>query len=161
VNDVEIRPAQPADIPKLAAFLVGMEHEHGGATNAIDVARDLERLHAGPEFLLAVAADGAIAGLAAYSLLYPSSGSGLSQLLYLKELHVAPDFRRQGLARKLMARLAKIARERGCPRLGWTTGHDNIAAQGLYDGLGAERAEWLLSYRLGGEALERLAELAD
>jgi len=158
---IEIRTAQDSDIPALARFMAQMEAELGKAAPIDQVERDLRQRPAGVEFLVATSDQAALAGLASFSMLYPSSGSGLSQLLYLKELYVAPPFRRQGIARRLMGRLAVIARERGCPRLGWNTPRDNTAAQALYDGLGADRAEWLLTYRLGGDALEALAASAD
>ncbi len=158
---IEIRPAAPGDIPALAEFLTEIVREHGVSMDAPAVERDLRQLHPGQEFLLAIGQDGAVAGLAAYSVLYPSTGAGLTPLLFLKELHVAPARRRHRIASRLMAQLARIARDRGCPRVGWNTPRDNVGAQSLYDGLGADRAEWLLSYRLSGEALDRLAASAD
>jgi ribosomal protein S18 acetylase RimI-like enzyme len=161
VSEIEIRAAGPADIPALAEFLCQVEREEtGAATDRDQVAGELRALRPGPEFLLAIGAGGRIMGAAAFAMLWPSLGHGLSAMLYLKELHVAEPFRRQGVGKALMAGLARIARGRGCPRLGWTTPHENAAAQALYDGLGAQRAEWLLSYRLSGEALDQLAARA-
>jgi ribosomal protein S18 acetylase RimI-like enzyme len=156
---VEVRPAREADVPALARFLVEMEAEESGSgLDAATVERDLRALEPGPGFLIALADGGRIVGYAAHAMLYPSMGHGLAPLLFLKELAVSSDFRRRGVATRLMRSLARLARERGCTRLGWNTPRDNLAAQALYDGLGSERAEHLLSYRLGGKALDRLAD---
>lgn len=135
-------------------------HEAGcaqGVDKAVAaIASDLRHRPAGVEFLVAVAAD-AVAGFASYSMLYPSTGAGLTALLYLKELYVVVPFRRQGIATLLIGRIAQIASLRNCPRVAWTVSKQNTAAQALYDSLGAQRADWLLTYRLSGEALGKLA----
>jgi ribosomal protein S18 acetylase RimI-like enzyme len=58
-----------------------------------------------------------------------------------------------------MARLAAIARMRGCPRLDWLVTHDNPAV-GFYRSLGAGHMNDWHFYRLRGENLEALADEA-
>jgi GNAT superfamily N-acetyltransferase len=169
VSEVQIRPSGPDDIRALARFLWEVDREEAGyrigaedsASEAADIEAALLAMPPGPAFLLALDGDGAIVAVAAYSVLYPSLGHGVTRMLFLKELHVAAAVRRKGVAKALMAALARTARQLGCTRMGWNTGRDNAAARALYDGLGAERAEHLISYRLGGSALERLAASAD
>ena len=65
--------------------------------------------------------------------------------------------RRAGAGGALLSALARIALERGCPRLEWHALDWNDPALGFYARLGAERlSEWEL-HRLTGDALERVA----
>jgi GNAT superfamily N-acetyltransferase len=76
--------------------------------------------------------------------------------LYLEDLYVCEWARGLGVGRRLMARLAAIAVERGCARLDFAV-LDWNPARGFYDRLGIEtREEWLL-YRASDDALRILA----
>lgn len=80
--------------------------------------------------------------------------------LYVEDLYVRPEARRSGAGRRLMARLARIALERGCARLDLSVLDWNPARR-FYEALGlAPLAEWL-PYRASGEALAALAAAAD
>ncbi|MDR3374318.1 MAG: GNAT family N-acetyltransferase [Ancalomicrobiaceae bacterium] len=154
---IAVRPAGPGDQVALADLLVRADSAEGGKADAAAATEMLASLPPGIEFLLAVDQAGSLVGLAAFSLVGPSIGSGLSMMLYLKDLYVVPAQRRRGIARRLIAGLARIASARGATRIGWTAPRDRPAALALYDGLGAARVD-LVSYRLGGAALARLAE---
>jgi GNAT superfamily N-acetyltransferase len=76
--------------------------------------------------------------------------------LYVEDLFVAEGARQLGVGRLLMARLAAIARERGCSRMSLAVLHWN-PARDFYRRLGfAQVADWL-PYQLSGDALARLA----
>ena len=77
--------------------------------------------------------------------------------MYLEDLFVDPRFRRQGLGEALLARLARIAVERGCGRLEWSVLRWNELAIGFYQKLGARPMDDWVTYRLTGEALITLA----
>jgi GNAT superfamily N-acetyltransferase len=80
--------------------------------------------------------------------------------LYLEDLFVKPHARGKGIGKALLARLAKIALERNCGRVQWEVLNWNKPSLGFYDALGAvPLSEWT-TYRLDGEPLARLAELA-
>jgi GNAT superfamily N-acetyltransferase len=89
--------------------------------------------------------DGALAGLAAYSFLWPAAG--VTRSLYLKELYVRAASRRHGIGRLLMRELARIAAERRCSRIEWTADADNPDAQRFYAALGAEPLATKIFYR--------------
>ena len=77
--------------------------------------------------------------------------------MYLEDIFVAPEYRRHGLGRALLAQLAKIAVERGYGRLEWTALDWNELAIGFYRKLGARSMdEWTL-FRMTGDSLRRLA----
>ncbi|MEJ2059983.1 MAG: GNAT family N-acetyltransferase [Gammaproteobacteria bacterium] len=61
----------------------------------------------------------------------------------LYDLFVASTHRGQGIGRQLMEHAAGIARARGLTLMEWETAGDNLTAQRLYDGTGAERSAWV------------------
>jgi GNAT superfamily N-acetyltransferase len=76
--------------------------------------------------------------------------------LYLEDIFVSEWARRLGIGRRLMARLAAIAVERGWERLDFSV-LDWNPARGFYERLGASPLEEWVRYRADGEALLRLA----
>jgi GNAT superfamily N-acetyltransferase len=77
--------------------------------------------------------------------------------MYLEDIFVEPKWRRKGLGRQLLVRLARIADERGYGRVEWSVLDWNALAIGFYKALGAKpMAEWTV-FRLTGESLRKLA----
>ena len=72
----------------------------------------------------------------------------MGELIYLYDLFVAPEARRQGLARALMDAASAYGRERGADRLQLETAVDNARAQSLYESLGWERDQEFYTYLL-------------
>jgi GNAT superfamily N-acetyltransferase len=83
--------------------------------------------------------------------------------IYLADLFVQPSARGTGLGKALLAHLARRALEEGAVEEGaveveWEVLDWNKPSIDFYERIGARAAsEWLL-YRLGGEALDRLAQ---
>ena len=61
----------------------------------------------------------------------------------LNDLFVVPQARGEGVGRALIMAGLQRCRDRGVAKLAWETAPDNVAAQRLYDGLGAEKSTWL------------------
>src|SRR5205823_12527308 len=76
--------------------------------------------------------------------------------LYLEDIFVKEWARGLGIGRRLMARLAAIAVERGWERLDFSV-LDWNPARGFYERLGARTLDEWMRYRAEGEALRRLA----
>ena len=77
--------------------------------------------------------------------------------IYLEDLYVKPDYRSQGLGRKMLAYIARLAIERDCARFEWSVLDWNAPAIRTYDKLKAKPMnDWIL-YRLTGDALAELA----
>ncbi len=76
----------------------------------------------------------------AYACGIPAACGGLAQIdadtAELKRIFVKPAYRRQGLARRVIAELEAAARESGCARIALETGADMAAAIALYQKLG-------------------------
>jgi len=78
--------------------------------------------------------------------------------IYLEDLYVKPDYRSNGFGRKMLAHIARLAKERNCGRFEWSVLDWNKPAIRTYDRLNARpMKEWIL-YRLTGEALIKLAQ---
>lgn len=67
---------------------------------------------------------------------------------YLQDLFVQESARGRGAARMLIERVAQAARDRGAPRLYWTTQEHNATARALYDKIGKFNGFIRYDYRL-------------
>lgn len=77
--------------------------------------------------------------------------------IYLEDLFVRPRFRRRGLARKLLATLARECVDHGYSRLSWAVLDWNVDAIALYDSVGGRpQSDWI-TYRVSGPGLSELA----
>ena len=76
--------------------------------------------------------------------------------LYLEDLFVLPEWRGQGIGRRLLSHLARVAVERGCGRMEWSVLDWNESAIGFYRNLGATLLEDWRICRLTGETLATL-----
>lgn len=77
--------------------------------------------------------------------------------IYLEDLYVLPQYRRQGYGKAILQKLAALTAERGCGRLEWSCLDWNQPSIDFYLSLGAvPMSDWTV-YRLTGETLARLA----
>lgn len=109
-----------------------------------------------PETEILVARTDRIVAFAAFAAIYP--GPGLKPGFFLKELYVSSAQRGRDIGTMLMKRLAGLALERGLGRIDWTAARANERLLRFYDGLGGDRKEDRIFYRLEGEKLEALAK---
>ena len=78
--------------------------------------------------------------------------------IYLEDLYVRPAFRRRGLARKMLATLARECVENGYTRLSWAVLDWNVNAIALYDAVGGKPQQEWITYRVSGSELSALAD---
>jgi GNAT superfamily N-acetyltransferase len=155
-----IRKAVPEDVPQILEFIRALAtyEREPGAVTATEA--DLLRDGFGPEpyyHCLIAEQDGKPAGFAFYFFNY-STWTGRPGL-YLEDLFVNPEFRGFGIGKALLARVAAIAVEKGCPRLQWEVLDWNTPAVDFYAALGASFLDEWRNVRMTGEALARLAAL--
>ncbi len=76
--------------------------------------------------------------------------------LYIEDVFVLPEHRRQGIGGALLKKAVELAHERGCGRVEWAALDWNINARQVYEQrLGAKHLnEWCL-YRMTREDMER------
>lgn len=139
--------AVPNLLPAIAVLVDEMNRHYGTEPGADDTAAIEDALFVdvpGVHMLVALEGDRAV-GLASYSYLWPAAG--VTRSLYLKELYIAADHRRRGIASDLMQVLIKMATVQGCSRIEWTTDWGNVDAQEFYAHLGPHPVDKLF-YRV-------------
>jgi aminoglycoside 3-N-acetyltransferase I len=97
-------------------------------------------------FLVALDGDTPIGFVLAYAL---PRRHGFNVTLLVYEVEVAAEYRRRGVATRLLAELERIARERGIEEGFVLTEADNAAASRLYESVGgtwSEVVEWDFDY---------------
>ena len=106
--------------------------------------------------VLVAEVEGAVAG---FALFFHNYSTFLGRPgIYLEDLFVRPEYRRQGIGTAFFRRLAQIAVERGCGRFEWAVLNWNEPALKFYRSLGAvPMSDWTVQ-RVTGEALVRLAQ---
>lgn len=77
--------------------------------------------------------------------------------IYLEDLFVLPEFRRNGVGKALLQHLAKLAVERGYGRFEWSVLDWNTPAIDFYRSLGAVGMDEWTVQRVTGDALHGLA----
>jgi GNAT superfamily N-acetyltransferase len=93
-----------------------------------------------------------------YAIVFETYSSFLARpTLYLEDLFVRPEARRQGAGIALLRYLAREAVRRGCGRMEWVVLDWNELAQGVYQRAGADMLDDWRICRLTGEALRQLA----
>ena len=78
--------------------------------------------------------------------------------LYLEDIFVLPDARRDGVGRTMIRYLAGEAVRRGCGRMEWVVLDWNQLAIDFYDKLGARRMTEWYTYRLTSEQLRQISD---
>ncbi len=156
---VTIRPARPGDESELRAMVHELaEFEHAAEECTVTEAQ-LRTALFGPEPVLyahLAEVDGQPAACALWFRNF-STWDGVAGI-YLEDLFVRANFRRLGLARKLLATLARECEQSGYTRLSWAVLDWNVNAIALYDGVGGRPQNEWITYRVSGPELSALAE---
>ena len=158
---VTVRLATASDQAAVTALFQDLDRHYAqgraldpDAVTAGRVARHVFGDH--PAEIALAEAEGWPVGLATFGMLFP--GQALTGHMHLKDLYVRDGARGLGTGEALLRFLARLAQDRGCSRLDWTTETWNEGAQRLYDRLGAARQPQKIYYRLEGDALDRMAQ---
>jgi ribosomal protein S18 acetylase RimI-like enzyme len=161
---VNIRKAQPRDVPALMRLkrllAEGEDALHALSATEADWLRD--GFGAKPGFTAFVAertdtttgSESAIIGMATCSQRVVTGWNG--PVLFLQDLFVEAEYRAQGIARALVARVAALARELGSPIVELTVHADNPAQQ-FYLSTGFQHLPQCLTFVIAGPALDKLA----
>jgi len=147
---ITVSPALPGDAAAVAALLEELGRFYGAARRITEAQVSDSLFTSPPAACALLARDGTtVAGMAAYSFLWPAVGA--SRSLYLKELYVRGAYRGLGVGRLLMRAVFETAAARGCSRVEWTTDAGNAAARAFYAGLGLPAYPSKVFYRVQDE----------
>ncbi|MBW4604601.1 MAG: GNAT family N-acetyltransferase [Calothrix sp. FI2-JRJ7] len=161
-SDVTIRSAQPEDCEAIFSLIQALaEYEkltYAVTGDALALKEHLFGMHKFAETILAEC-DGKAVGYALF--LYNYSTFLTKPGIYLEDLFVLPEYRRQGIGKSLISKLAQIALERNYGRLEWSVLDWNEPAIQFYRRIGAEiLGEWRIC-RVTGAAINHLATLSN
>ena len=152
------RTALPEDTGLILRFIRGLA-EYEGMTDQVVATEELlrrqlfERKNAEVLFVLEGERE------VGFALFFHNFSTFLGRSgLYLEDLFVLPEARGRGYGKALLARLAAIARERGCGRMEWCCLDWNQPSIDVYRALGAVPLDGWTLYRLTGGALDKLAK---
>lgn len=153
-----VRALQPDDVPRLLDLIDALaDYEQlarpdpaARARLAADAVADVPRFH-----VLLAEIDGTVCGYALYFFTY-STFRG-QPTLYLEDLFVLPDQRKQGAGLALFRELVREAVRQGCGRMEWQVLSWNAPSIAFYERLGARHLDGWLPFRLDGAALASLA----
>jgi len=146
------------DVPVILSLINALADYEQLANQVRATEADLRAALFGPKPAAEVILAYAGAEPAGFALYFQSFSTFVGQPgLYLEDLFVKPEWRKQGLGRMLLSRLAHIAVERGYGRMEWSVLNWNEMALRVYRAAGAQPlSDWTV-YRLTGAELYDLA----
>jgi GNAT superfamily N-acetyltransferase len=157
MSRIAIRPATVEDCRLILGFIRELALYERAPEAVVATEADLKRHGFGPEprfEALIATLDGEPVGMALFHTRF-STWLG-APTLYLEDIFVREAARGHGVGRRLMARLAAIALERGWARIDFHV-LDWNPARNFYKKLGFDHLEEWLRYGAAGGWLERLA----
>jgi GNAT superfamily N-acetyltransferase len=156
---ITIRPATSADaelVFDLICELAVYEKLRHEVVATVDSIRETVFGDGSCTEVLIAEVDGEPAGFAIFFATY-STFLG-RQGIYLEDIYVREALRGQGIGKRLLSEVARIAVERECGRLEWSVLDWNKPAIDFYESLGANaQSEWI-RYRITGDELRGLGE---
>jgi diamine N-acetyltransferase len=157
-----LRPAVPSDAALIVSYIRELAEFEREPEKAVATDADIVRYAFGDHPLVWVTMaewDGEPAGFALWFLNF-STWEGKPGI-YLEDLFVRPRFRGNGIGKALLKHLAAIAAKEGWTRFVWQVLDWNTPAIEFYVVHGAKVMRSWLTCRVEGDAIGRLAEMAD
>jgi diamine N-acetyltransferase len=154
-----IREARAGEAALVLGFIVELAEYEKLAHEVRAKKEDIEALlfgEAPKAYALIAEWNGAPCGFALY--FYTFSTFRGRHGLYLEDLFVRESHRGKGIGKALLARLARLARDKDCARLEWQVLDWNAPSIAFYESLGARPIDGWTVYRLTDGALAALAE---
>ena len=157
---INLRPALPGDAPVLFALLDALADYEKLPRPTEEAKMRLVRdaWETNPPRFWAYLAENAGKPVG-YTIAFETYSSFLAlPTLFIEDIFVLPDARRQGAGDAILRFLAGEAVRRGCGRMEWTCLNWNTLASNFYEKRGAEHLDEWRTYRVTGEnALQALA----
>jgi GNAT superfamily N-acetyltransferase len=154
-----IQPATVDDVPTILGFIRGLA-EYEKLSHEMEATEDQLREHLFGARSVAEALLARLNGQAVGFALFFTNFSTFAGKpgIWIEDIFILEQHRRQGIGRALIAAVARIAVERGYGAVEWTALDWNEPALRMYHKLGAvAMSEWT-TQRLAGEALRELAK---
>ncbi|MEA5606044.1 GNAT family N-acetyltransferase [Nostoc sp. UHCC 0252] len=156
-SNLIVRFAEPTDYSALFKLIQGLaEYEklsHAVTGDALALKEHLFGSHKYIEAILAESTNQAVG----FALFFHNYSTFLTKPgIYLEDLFVLPEYRRQGIGKALISKVAQIAVERDCGRLEWSVLDWNEPAKEFYRSMGASILDDWRICRVTEDALTQL-----
>lgn len=157
--DIRIVPARERDVP-LVYSLIQRLADYERLSHELEATEDgIRDAMFGEWPIIEVLLAYVGAEVAGYALFFHNFSTFVGRRgLYLEDLFVLPEHRGRGIGKRLLSHLAKLAVERRCGRLEWAVLDWNESAIRFYKSIGAVPMDEWTTYRVAGDALDRLAD---
>lgn len=153
-----LRSTQPTDLAVLCR-LIQQKAQFDGKSDMLELNPEALNAHlfGSPTYAETVLAEqaGQTVGFAVF--LHNYSTFLTKPGLYLDDLFIVPEYRRQGIGKAFLTYLAQLAVKRNCGRVEWLVGIWNKPAIAFYESMGASvLPDWRIC-RVAGDSLTQLA----
>jgi GNAT superfamily N-acetyltransferase len=157
--DIRIVPARESDVP-IVYSLIQRLAEYERLSHELEATEDgIREAMFGEWPIIEVLLAYVGPEVAGYALFFHNFSTFAGRRgLYLEDLFVLPEHRGRGIGKRLLSHLAKLAVERRCARMEWAVLDWNESAIRFYKSIGAVPMDEWTTYRITGDALDRLAD---
>ena len=157
--DIRIVPAREADVPMVYSLIQRLA-DYERLSHELEATEDgIRDAMFGEWPIIEVLLAYVGSEVAGYALFFHNFSTFAGRRgLYLEDLFVVPEHRGRGIGKRLLTHLAKLAIERQCRRMEWAVLDWNESAIRFYKSIGAVPMDEWTTYRLMGDALDRLAD---
>ena len=155
-NDLILRFAEAADCTVLFELIQALAEYEKLSHAVTGDAQSLKEHLFGTKYIEAILAE--YAGQAVgFALFFHNYSTYITKPgIYLEDLFVLPKYRRKGIGKALLTKLAQIAVQRNCGRLEWSVLDWNEPAIAFYRSMGASILDDWRICRVTEEALNKL-----
>jgi len=142
---MRVRPARPRDEPEWLRMRIALWPSH----SAEDLQSEMQSMLANPEREAVFVAEkpGGLCGFAEVSLKESAPGCSTSPVGCLEGWYVDPDWRQQGIGRRLIEAAETWAKRQDCQEIASDTWSDNAVSRDAHAALGFEEVEVLAHFR--------------
>lgn len=158
---LRIAPAEESQLALILEFIRKLAQYEKLTDEVAATEEHLQRWLFGPESVAEAIFAYVDESPAAFAIFFPNFSTFLGRPgLYLEDLFVEPAYRGTGIGKALLAHLARLATDRGYGRLEWAVLDWNQPAIDFYRSIGARAMDDWTIFRLTGDALARVGQLA-
>ncbi|MDA7921397.1 GNAT family N-acetyltransferase [Verrucomicrobiales bacterium] len=159
IKNVKIRPAKPEDVVGILEMVAELAEFEKLSDQLVATEADYQN----SLFGLVPVAEALVAenskGLIGYAIFFSTFSTFIGRAgIWLEDLYVKEAFRHQGVGKRLLKSLGKIAQERDAGRYEWCVLDWNQNAIDLYEQVGGEILEEWRIVRMDRKGIENLPE---
>lgn len=159
--DFTIRQAQVDDVPQIFSLIRALAEYEALSEQMIGSQSQLRSHLFGSRVYAEAIVVEIEQKLIGFALFFPNYSTFLTKPgIYLEDLFVLPEYRRQGIGKAMLSYLGKLALERDAGRLEWSVLDWNESAIAFYQNMGAKiLPDWRIC-RVTDDAIKALAKIS-